>query len=53
MRASVGRRVTANLSAQLVAARIATGDGDPRPLLRKVMLDRIDAPKAKHELLRK
>jgi hypothetical protein len=37
------------LAAELVAARIAAGDGDPYPLLRKAMLDRIDALKAKHD----
>lgn len=38
-----------SFAAELVAARIAAGDGDPRPLLRKAMLDRIDALKAKHD----
>lgn len=38
-----------SLAAELVAARIAAGDADPRPLLRKAMLDRIDALKAKHD----
>ncbi|NUU41571.1 hypothetical protein [Tardiphaga robiniae] len=38
-----------SLAAGLVAARIAAGDGDPRPLLRKAMFDRIDALKAKHD----
>lgn len=38
-----------SLAAELVAARIAAGDSDPRPPLRKAMLDRIDALKAKHD----
>ncbi|MER8708940.1 hypothetical protein [Mesorhizobium sp. M0220] len=38
-----------SLGAALVAACIAAGDGDPRPLLRKAVLDRIDALKAKHD----
>ncbi|MGN6285526.1 MAG: hypothetical protein ACTHM2_10285 [Afipia sp.] len=38
-----------SLAAELVAARIAAGDGDPRPPLRKAMLDRIAALKAKHD----
>jgi hypothetical protein len=38
-----------SLAAELVAARIAAGDGDPRPPLRKAMLDRIEALKAKHD----
>jgi hypothetical protein len=37
------------LAAELVAARIAAGDRDPRPPLRKAMLDRINALKAKHD----
>lgn len=38
-----------SLAAELVAARVAASDGDPRPHLRKAMLDRIDALKAKHD----
>ncbi|RVI34230.1 hypothetical protein [Sinorhizobium meliloti] len=38
-----------SLAANLVAARIAAGDADPRPALRKAMFDRIDALKAKHD----
>jgi hypothetical protein len=38
-----------SLATDLVAARIAAGDGDPCPLLRKAMFDRIDALKAKHD----
>lgn len=38
-----------SLAANLVAARIAAVDGDPRPALREAMLDRIDALKAKHD----
>ena len=38
-----------SLAAELVAARIAAGDGDPRPPVRKAKLDRIDALKAKHD----
>ncbi|MHC2424244.1 hypothetical protein ACVII1_007245 [Bradyrhizobium elkanii] len=44
-----GHLKVGSLAAELVAARIAAGDGDPRPPLRKAMLDRIDALKAKHD----
>lgn len=44
-----GHLKVGSLAAELVAARIAAGDGDPRPSLRKAMLDRIDALKAKHD----
>jgi hypothetical protein len=44
-----GHLKVGSLAAELVAARIAAGDGDSRPPLRKAMLDRIDALKAKHD----
>jgi hypothetical protein len=44
-----GHLKVGSLAAELVAARIAAGDGDPRARLRKAMLDRIDALRAKHD----
>jgi hypothetical protein len=45
----LGHLKEGSLAANLVAARIAAGDGDPRPALRKAVFDRIDALKAKHD----
>jgi hypothetical protein len=44
-----GHLKTGSLASTLVAARIAAGNADPRPVLWKAILDRIDALKIKHD----
>jgi hypothetical protein len=38
-----------SLAEKLVTARIAAGNDDPQPSLRKVILDRVEELKRKHE----
>lgn len=40
-----------SLAEKLVTARVGAGSADPRPLLRTVILDRVDELKRKHDSL--